>query len=531
MGKPLLKENEVPSGGIADFIMTSDEIKQIEALEAREQFGDSGIANFEEVASRMSSYGRFGDDTVAHLQKGEIIVPKALIEQNPVLKESIFNHLKELGIEDPERYVVGSSANSINPDTGMPEFFLGKILKGVKNIFKKVGKVLKKAAPTIGAILLTPVFGPVFGAALGSGLGTLVAGGSGKDALKAALFAGVTGGITTGVTGGIDSLGTALNPSAMLEQAGTFGKAFLENPITAYTGGTYLPKGNSIFGGKEAVDSANVIGKGGSQFKKSDFANIPERSISTINEQAKTFADASQLSTPPKTPFLELSAQDQRAKLGDWMFRAGQSKAELADLATKAGDDYLAEMAKSGITPTEAGLKAAKASVQPGVLAKYGPTVAAGTGIMAATGMLDTPKDPEVPEVEKGGELLEKYPETYLSDKQGYGLTYLADSRFGLPMNYYSSGLPINNPFLNPQFQQPVQNVKYGGEIFPRRTGGIAPDEGVAGKDSVRAMLMPGEFVMTTNAVKGMGNGDLNQGINNMYGMMRNLESRGRMMA
>ena len=70
-----------------------------------------------------------------------------------------------------------------------------------------------------------------------------------------------------------------------------------------------------------------------------------------------------------------------------------------------------------------------------------------------------------------------------------------------------------------------------GGEIFPRRTGGIAPDEGVAGKDSVRAMLMPGEFVMTTNAVKGMGNGNLDQGINNMYGMMRNLENRGRMMA
>ena len=131
----------------------------------------------------------------------------------------------------------------------------------------------------------------------------------------------------------------------------------------------------------------------------------------------------------------------------------------------------------------------------------------------------------------KGGELLEKYPEIYLPDKQGYGLTYLADSRFGLPMNYYSSGLPINNPFLNPQFQQPVQNVKHGGEIFPRRTGGIAPDEGIPGQDSVNARLMPGEFVMTTNAVKGMGNGNLNQGINKMYDMMRNLESRGRMMA
>ena len=44
-------------------------------------------------------------------------------------------------------------------------------------------------------------------------------------------------------------------------------------------------------------------------------------------------------------------------------------------------------------------------------------------------------------------------------------------------------------------------------------------------------MLMPGEFVMTTDAVRGLGNGDLNQGINNMYGMMRNLEARGKGMA
>jgi hypothetical protein len=57
------------------------------------------------------------------------------------------------------------------------------------------------------------------------------------------------------------------------------------------------------------------------------------------------------------------------------------------------------------------------------------------------------------------------------------------------------------------------------------------PDEGIPGKDSVRAMLMPGEFVMTTDAVRGLGNGNVRQGINNMYGMMRNLESRGRRMA
>jgi len=42
---------------------------------------------------------------------------------------------------------------------------------------------------------------------------------------------------------------------------------------------------------------------------------------------------------------------------------------------------------------------------------------------------------------------------------------------------------------------------------------------------------MPGEFVMTTDAVKGLGGGSMNQGINNMYSVMRNLESRGRQTA
>ena len=57
------------------------------------------------------------------------------------------------------------------------------------------------------------------------------------------------------------------------------------------------------------------------------------------------------------------------------------------------------------------------------------------------------------------------------------------------------------------------------------------PYEGTQNEDSVRALLMPGEFVLTKNAVKGAGNGDLNRGINNMYGIMRGLEQRGRAMS
>jgi len=80
-------------------------------------------------------------------------------------------------------------------------------------------------------------------------------------------------------------------------------------------------------------------------------------------------------------------------------------------------------------------------------------------------------------------------------------------------------------------FARPYVTAAEGGPIFPRRNGGIAPTEGTPGQDSVRAMLMPGEFVMTTDAVKGLGNGNVNNGIQNMYTIMRNLESRGRAQA
>ena len=70
----------------------------------------------------------------------------------------------------------------------------------------------------------------------------------------------------------------------------------------------------------------------------------------------------------------------------------------------------------------------------------------------------------------------------------------------------------------------PLQYADGGEAYFPRRNGGIDPAEGSGKKDDVPAMLMAGEFVMTRDAVKGMGDGNLRKGINRMYGMMDNLE-------
>ena len=65
------------------------------------------------------------------------------------------------------------------------------------------------------------------------------------------------------------------------------------------------------------------------------------------------------------------------------------------------------------------------------------------------------------------------------------------------------------------------------GQYFPRRNGGIMPSEGSGQKDDVPAMLMAGEFVLNKKAVKGLGDGDLNKGIERAYAMQNRLQSKG----
>jgi hypothetical protein len=188
----------VPDGGIASFIPADNEMD-----DDVEDYGSEGIAQFPALAQRMAAMGRNGDNSIAHVQTGELVIPAALLERDPVLKANLFQRLRDMGIEDPERYVVGSESNSLNPDTGMPEFsWLGNLWKNLTNFVKKVATVVLPIALS----LFTPL-GPVFGSALGSGIATLINGGSFKDALKSAAVSGITAGIFQGFTGGQGSFG------------------------------------------------------------------------------------------------------------------------------------------------------------------------------------------------------------------------------------------------------------------------------------------------------------------------------------
>ena len=192
---------EVPDGGLASFLSATVG----DWADTPESVPVTGIGGIRSVADKLAEYGRYEDTYMVHAAQGETVIPMAVFDENPRLKESLFAQMREMGV-DPEQYVVGNELNSINPVTGQPEFFLKKLFKGLKKAVKSVVKVIKKVAPIVLSIGLsmTPL-GLIAGSALGSGIGTLIQGGSLKDALKMGAIGGLTAGLFKGVTGAIGS--------------------------------------------------------------------------------------------------------------------------------------------------------------------------------------------------------------------------------------------------------------------------------------------------------------------------------------
>ena len=175
--------------------MTTAQPNQMQEVPESETpaFAEGGIVSLREMARNVANAGRNGDTMLAHITPREAEV------------------LKRMG-----------GAGSINPRTGLREYFL-----------KKVGKFLKSAAPVIGTIALGIVSGglglslsPAVIGAVGSGVGSLVAGAKPAEALRSAVFGGLSMGVASGVgsmlSGGqfMSGFGSAF-PSAV---GGSFGE-------------------------------------------------------------------------------------------------------------------------------------------------------------------------------------------------------------------------------------------------------------------------------------------------------------------
>lgn len=86
--------------------------------------------------NETAKQGRNGDKYMAHVTDDEMIVPANLL--SPEIIEQLRAEMIALGI-NPDEYTVGGEM-SINPETGLPEFFLKKAFKKVSKLVNKVVK-------------------------------------------------------------------------------------------------------------------------------------------------------------------------------------------------------------------------------------------------------------------------------------------------------------------------------------------------------------------------------------------------------
>ena len=94
----------------------------------------------------IKNMGRFGDTELAHVTPGEVVLPPNFLNENPKLKTAIEKILAKDDTSVAE-LMVGDNMNSINPATGLPEFFLKKLGKKIGKFWnKKIKPVVNKVA-------------------------------------------------------------------------------------------------------------------------------------------------------------------------------------------------------------------------------------------------------------------------------------------------------------------------------------------------------------------------------------------------
>ena len=151
---------------------------------------------------------------------------------------------------------------------------------------------------------------------------------------------------------------------------------------------------------------------------------------------------------------------------------------------------------------------------------KFGPGAAAVLGLSALGQQEMDPVD--ISDRRTGLDLIRENPEAYrIFDEDR---TYVPP-RFTITR---AAGADLGAPAFQPTpISTPPFGFDEGGEImnFPRMNGPIE-GPGTETSDDIPAMLSDGEFVFTAKAVRGAGRGSREDGMRNMYKMMRQFEAR-----
>jgi len=522
---------EIPAGGIATFLTAKEGM-----FADDDNIPQGGIASVKAVADQLAEFGRHEDEYMVHAAHGETVIPMEVFRKNPILKENIYKQMRDMGLE-PERYVVGSEFNSINPVTGQPEFFLKKLFKGIKKVFKVV-------APVVLQAVLTPIVGPIAAGAITGGITSLAQGGSFKDALKAAAIGGAIGGVTKAVKGAAGAAKTGGNVLTGAKEgflaprgtdpflAGMTGKEVdfaalgadevtrrqVEEQAAELLTEPVVESGTVGAGGSTTAQNVTATLPAGGGVMQLDTAGQPQGLEASIQPSADRTFQAPSL----RSGINKLIPGLQEGETGQVGFRPLSGlkdiflpQQSLSARAREYGQNVLnlsgaslEEYVKNSTSGALTGLS--------GFARKYGPGIGA---IMAVDALnRQEPEDFNVDEQITGFDLYRQDPFRYSVGTiqprpTNFKIRTLTQEDFGLP----STG-SVYLPY-----------AAEGGEIdenmFPRMNGPIE-GPGTETSDDIPAMLSDGEFVMTAKAVRGAGNGSRQEGMKNMYQMMSNFEAR-----
>jgi hypothetical protein len=465
-------------------------------------FSKGGEVSMKPIAKYMASLGRGGDTMLAHINPDEARLLKAL-----------------------------GGAGTINPHTGLPEFFIKKLFKGVKNAVKGVVKGVKKFAKSkIGRLITTAAFAYFAGPAAANFLGaqtlasqaavTAFVGSTGSglvagDGLKNSIMSGLKSGAVAGVVA--PGISAAMGDPSQ----GTF--------LQRYKAG--FKEGSGFLGGQENL------------FKQQEAAPIETRTIGQAGQVAPTTPEG-ELISGMGDYYPEVS------KVGD----IGTRNLALAQNTNTMTDALPYDITGDGITgtfPTDFTSGSKQLSLARSSLADKYPSFAekAMSGSQPSTSFGNYLREigsgirklgPGGKDFGQGlsqiGGAIAKSP----GKSALLGLGALGASGYftpAAPSPYDLYGIDMRRGYdlysKNPtQYMVPIPRpaIQYadGGiaQNFPRKSGAInGPGTGTS--DDIPAMLSDGEFVFTAKAVRNAGGGDRKKGANKMYSMMKSLERMG----
>ena len=450
--------------------------------------GIEQLEKFQEFVSDIGGLGRFEDTYIVHAAEGETVVPMEVLDKNPVLKNRLFETMRDMGIQ-PERYVVGSEFNSINPLTGQPEFFLKKVFRRLRKAKQDIGRRLRKfaadssgyVAPIVGAM-----YGPLAGSLAGGILGQYKRENPGdkNQALKMAIRGGISG-LTSNL-----AQGNNLLTGRGLSGGNIGGPGSFRDPLDI---------GREMLGlDNQVADAGNITDSSSLGSNRPDTYVDPSNRVATPISSSSTGTEVVADVTNPYS-------------------------------GVKIGSTELNEplMDSFGYGGTKANFNIANILKNPSA-----------TEIKSMRSFIDLKDIYGADEAMRMVADMYKLTPAKLSAITGavtYGTQLVMDKMSGdddEDDNTTSAGYEIN-PILTGIFSGGTSGDVYydyppayaaEGGIMDLQNGGESKGPGTGTSDSIPAMLSDGEFVMTAKAVRGAGGGDRREGARKMYQMMDNLE-------